>query len=153
MRSDSKSPGLFYLLILLGAISVSSPASADDVWTPINVDELETRMAPSATPWIRPDAFSAFALEPSALDVVLAASPVEFTLQAEEFPAVVTLPRPDGGFERFSVVESPVMHPDLEERMADEGWRMKTYRGTSLDSPSNTVRFDWADTIETSPFT
>ena len=67
---------------------------------------------------------------------------MEFTIGAIEVPAVLTLPRPDGRFERFAVAESPVMHPDLEQKMADEGWRMKTYRGTSLDSPVNTVRFD-----------
>jgi subtilisin-like proprotein convertase family protein len=124
-------------------LAASGQRSDDQVWTVLEVGELESRRQAGAEPWIRPDRFAAAALEPSALDALLATAPMELTALAGEQPAVLTLPHPDGGFERFAVVESPVMHPDLERWMAAAGWPMKTYRGAGLDNPGNTLRFDW----------
>jgi len=117
--------------------------SLDGIWTAIAIDQLELRKMAAARPWVRADRFATFALEPAALEVALAAAPMEFTVQGEEIPAIITLPRPDGALERFAVVESPVMHPDLERRMAELGWPMKTFSGISLDRPGNTARLDW----------
>ena len=48
------------LLTLLGStrhgiLASGGEKSADDVWTSISLDELETRKAPAAAPWIRLD--------------------------------------------------------------------------------------------------
>ncbi len=126
---------------------VSSPlgaqSSPDGVWKTISPAELEARSGPNTRPWARPDRFAGVQLVPEALSAVLAGAPMEFTAAASAQVTVLSLPRPDGTFERFAVVESPVMHPELEQRMAELGWPMKTYRGTSLDHPANVLRLDW----------
>lgn len=61
---------------------------------------------------------------------------LEFALQAA--PIVIAIPKPDGSFERFEIVESPVYEPGFEAEFPD----IKTYRGDSLDSPGSTIRCD-----------
>ncbi len=68
---------------------------------------------------------------------------MELSAAAKAGGVELTLPRPDSGFERFRVVESPVMEPGLEQWMQDQGVPMKTYRAESLDRPGVTARLDW----------
>lgn len=117
--------------------------SPDGVWTLVEEGALESAAPAKATRWIRPARFQAVRLEPAALDAALARTPMELTPEADVAPTVLTIPTPEGGFERFAVVESPVMHPKLRQWLTDEGWPMTTYKGLSLDHPATTVRLDW----------
>ncbi len=137
-------------LVVLTAISAGLAGqeaplaqSPDNVWTFLSDDELELRKSGQAEPQVRPKRFQAAQLEPSALDVILAAVPMEFTPAAESAPVEMLLPTPDGRFERFAVVESPIMHPDLQRWLAGQGWPMRTYKGRSLEEVATTVRLDW----------
>ena len=53
-------------------------------------------------------------------------------------PLVLSLPAPDGGFERFAVQESPVVAPALAARFPF----IKTYAGQGIDDPAATARLD-----------
>ncbi|HZM83731.1 MAG TPA: M12 family metallo-peptidase [Candidatus Limnocylindrales bacterium] len=53
-------------------------------------------------------------------------------------PVVVWLPVPDGGFERFSLVDSPVMEAGLAARHPE----IKTFSGKGIDDPTATIRAD-----------
>ncbi|MDX2131822.1 MAG: M12 family metallo-peptidase [Planctomycetota bacterium] len=87
---------------------------------------------------VRPDVFQPVRVEWPALRASLGAAPLENTVGGGE-PIVVSLPRPDGGWMRFSVVESPVMEPGLAAALPD----VKTFLGQGLDDPASTVRFDY----------
>jgi len=50
----------------------------------------------------------------------------------------ISLPHPRGGYQRFMLVESPVMEPGLAARHPG----IKTYRGQGIDDPAATLRMD-----------
>jgi subtilisin-like proprotein convertase family protein len=83
--------------------------------------------------------YRAVRLNPAALRAVLDRAPQEFTVGAVRAPVEITLPMPDGTFQRFRFVESPVMEPNLAAKFSD----IKTYRGWGVDAPAASVRFDW----------
>ena len=68
----------------------------------------------------------------------MAGAPREHGRAAPERPLVLSLPAPDGGFQRFAVHESPVMEPGLAAAHPE----IKTYSGRGLDTPASTIRFD-----------
>ena len=138
--------GAAVLLALTASQILASPISEDEaerIWRPIGEEQLRVGGLADVEPRVRPDRFQGYLLGDLALDSVLSSAPVEFTPEADTAEAILSLPRPDATLERFSLVESPVMHPDLEDWMADQGWPMRTYLGTSLDHPASRVRLDW----------
>ena len=77
-----------------------------------------------------------FTLDQDALADVLEDAPVEGRRSVRTL--TISVPAPDGGFERFAVVESPVMEPGLAAAHPE----IKTYTARGLDDPSATARLD-----------
>ncbi|KPF48707.1 hypothetical protein IP87_12040 [beta proteobacterium AAP121] len=67
---------------------------------------------------------------------LLQAAPAERSSAARQNPLVMVLPDPAGGFQRFSVVDSPIMEPGLAAKHP----HIKTYAGRGIDDPSATLR-------------
>jgi subtilisin-like proprotein convertase family protein len=88
---------------------------------------------------VRPDRFTAVKVRWNELKTVLAEAPLEDSDRARENITILSLPRPDGSWEAFSIVESPIMEPGLAARFPE----IKTFAGQGLDHPQNTVRFDY----------
>jgi hypothetical protein len=68
----------------------------------------------------------------------MAGAPRERGRGAHERPLILSLPAPDGGFQRFALHESPVMEPGLAAQHPE----IKTYSGLGLDRPGTTIRAD-----------
>src|SRR6185295_3804939 len=66
-----------------------------------------------ARPAMHPHRFRAAALDRQRLAASIAGAPHERSRAAREQPLVISLPDPDGGFQRFTVAVSPVMEPGL----------------------------------------
>ena len=77
-----------------------------------------------------------FTLDYSALLDILGQAPLR-SLQnrAEQLP-VINLPMPDGSARSFSIVEAPVMHPDLQKQFP----RIRSYAGFDTKNPSSIIR-------------
>jgi len=131
-HSSFRTGGALIALALAGSGSVAAQADGPSSrpWTAISDAELLAQRAAAAKPWVRPDVFQAARLDPDAL-----------ALELESGTA--TVPTPGGGYERFALEPSPVMHPELAAWLAGQGWPMQTFGGASLDRPGATVRLDW----------
>ena len=88
---------------------------------------------PAATP------YQAVRLNKDVLERQLARAPMEFTGDLRNSPAVLSLPMPDGSFQRFLIEESPVMDAALVAHYPE----IKSYRGQGIEDGAATVRFDW----------
>ncbi len=112
--------------------------SDDGVWTVLN--ELPQPIAQGEA-YIRANKFASVKLDLPAMKATLERAPMEFTAEAWNKPLIVEFPMPDGTFQKFSVVESPIMELGLALQFPD--W--KTYSGQGIDDPTAKVRFDVTD--------
>lgn len=89
---------------------------------------------------IKPEKFSLRQLEvPSMLDK-LSYAPAEFSVAARSgTDNIISLPMPDGKFQRFRIAESPVMEPGLAAKYPE----IKTYSAQGIDDPLATARLDF----------
>ncbi len=82
--------------------------------------------------------YRATTLDRTSMAGALAAAPLEDSQASRQNPVVVSLPDPAGGFQRFAVVESPIMEPALAAKHP----QIKTYAGRGLDDPTAHLRMD-----------
>src|SRR5207244_6781 len=95
----------------------------------------------AAANWQTPSAgsYRVLRMNKSALAQALASAPLERTGDLNKSPAVLSLPMPDGSFERFHIEESPVMDAELVAKYPE----IKSYRGQGIEDGTTTVRFDF----------
>ncbi len=94
--------------------------------------------ARGASPSIQPSKYRAATLDRAGLAAYLGGAPLERTAAAQLSSLEVSLPHPDGGFQRFALVESPVMEPGLAAKHPE----IKTYAGRGIDDPRASLRLD-----------
>ncbi|MEP6662022.1 MAG: reprolysin-like metallopeptidase [Verrucomicrobiota bacterium] len=128
---------LAFGLSLLGGTAFGQPVKPEKFWEPVS--EIPQQRSATATGWIQPNVFYAFNLNPSLLHTTLARAPLEFSKNAQTSSAEILLPMPDGTSARFTLVESPVMEPELAAKFPE----IKTYLGQGVDDPAATVRLDF----------
>lgn len=88
---------------------------------------------------IIPNTYRTLALNQVAIRNFLKTLPLETNVQIRHSNYILSLPMPDGTFQDFRVVESPVMEPGLMKKYPD----IKTYSGQGINDPAATVRFDY----------
>jgi trimeric autotransporter adhesin len=105
------------------------------LWTDVKAAPASAKGADVA---VRATRYRAAMLDRSSLQALAATAPMERT-QAERLnPLIVSLPDPDGGFQRFALAESPIMEPGLAAKHPE----IKTYAGRGIDDPTATIRAD-----------
>jgi Metallo-peptidase family M12B Reprolysin-like/Putative Ig domain len=112
---------------LLPVLGTAAPAAPNNPWTKADGQATASRSAKQAE--IRTDRFAGFTL-----DQPLMRSGLQAAQQGRE----VLLPTPEGTFERFSLVDAPVM----EDGLAAAHPEIKTYSGKGVDDPTASVRAD-----------
>ncbi len=73
------------------------------------------------------------------LRTILESAPQEFSDTFGISNTIMTLPMPDGSFQRFRIERSLIVEPGLIEKYPELGL---TFRGQGIDDPMATVRFD-----------
>lgn len=84
-------------------------------------------------------AFRRVALSKTLFTAILREAPMESSADATQKRTILTLPIADGTLSRFSIVDSPIMAPELSARYPN----IKTYAAQGVDDPTTTARFDW----------
>jgi Metallo-peptidase family M12B Reprolysin-like len=88
--------------------------------------------------WVRPRAGAQMMLDAQRVREQLIAAPLEPSPTNFAHAATILLPMPDGRFERFAVLQSPVMAAELQARFPE----LRTYLARGLDTPGASGRFD-----------
>lgn len=102
----------------------------------------DTKGAPAAQsqrgrePALRLNRFRALTLDSASMAGLMAGAPMERSQASRQTPLVVSLPDPNGGFQRFTVVDSPVMEAGLAAKHPS----IKTYAGRGIDDPTASLR-------------
>lgn len=90
------------------------------------------------TPALRLKRLRGATLDLNGLRAHAAGAPSERTTRAQSSPLTISLPHPNGGYQRFTLIESSIMEPELAAKHPD----IKTYKGQGIDDPSATLRMD-----------
>jgi len=127
---------LFTLLTLLCGVAASNftIAQSAKLWQSIEPYQLQTH---NMRDWI-PNQYRALTLNKTAMQNFLANAPMEFSVEINQSPLVLELPMPYGGFQKFHIVESPIMAPALAAKYPN----IKTYLGQGIDDPTAVIRCD-----------
>jgi glucan-binding YG repeat protein len=121
-------------ILVIFAITVfaqQSEISPDKVWK--KVDKSSIKKDESIT--FTPEIYQLFSLDKQRLERILKQAPAEFTEETKE--TILYLPLPDGTFEAFRIVKSPVMAEELAEK-----YQIQSFSGQGIDNPIYNVRFD-----------
>ena len=127
---------LVFLIVILSTVAVlAGGRSNDNIWQQIDDANLSKRPIKRVT---IPDSYSTFRLNKVALETILTTAPQEMYTIGENSDIILTLPMPDGTFQRFAIKESPIMEAELAAKFPE----IKTYLGQGIDNPTATARFD-----------
>ena len=75
-------------------------------------------------------------LDMEGLNAALRNAPMQYTIQARQNPMTLLLPMPNDKMEAFTLVESPVMEPELAAKYPF----IKTYKGQGVNNRAASVR-------------
>lgn len=105
---------------------------AFSLWNPIDLDDVPSTVVPRT----QMTNFDLFSMNTNDLRNSVETAPYEFSGQSSN--VIVSMPRPDGTLERFTVYSSPVMEDGLAAQFPD----IRTYAGQGIDDPQASLRFD-----------
>ncbi|MCU1394313.1 MAG: hypothetical protein JWM34_2741 [Ilumatobacteraceae bacterium] len=124
------------LTISTGGVAARADDQGASLWEPVAVPAARGVDAPAVD--IDTTHALAFSLNAPGMNAELASAPLELTPAAKAKPEILSLPKPDGGFEQFAIQLSPVMAPELAAKYPD----ITSYSGQGIDDPAATVRLD-----------
>ncbi|WEF35533.1 M12 family metallo-peptidase [Pseudoduganella chitinolytica] len=152
-RPHKRGPGArttLALCIALGWAAALAPAQAAQATAPVSTQAAAAYWQSVPVPSesltvgggrqlsVKPRKFHAAALDKGGMQSLTAGAPMERRDGAVIGEQTISLPHPDGGYQRFVIVESPVMEPGLAAKHPG----IKTYKGKGVDDPGATLRMD-----------
>ncbi|WP_233196844.1 M12 family metallo-peptidase [Verrucosispora sp. ts21] len=124
------------LPVLAAPTAAVAAPSSESLWRKVDGKPAPTKSGKKAA--IKAKKQKTFTLDRAGIESLLDKAPVENRLAARQQRQLVSLPAPDGTFQRFELVESPVMEADLAAAHPE----ITTYAGKGVDDPTATVRAD-----------
>ena len=115
------------------AVAAANPSQA--FWLDIKGTPA-ARSARGTAPSVQVLQFRGLTLDRISLAAMAATAPLERSAAARSNPLIISLPHPEGGFQRFKLVDSPVMEAGLAAKHPG----IRTYAGRGIDDPSASLR-------------
>ncbi len=106
-------------------------------WQSLSAGTSAARTTSAKAPALQLSRFHATTLDLPGMQSLTASAPHEQS-RAVASALTISLPAPDGSFQRFVLEESPIMEAGLAAKHPE----IKTYRGKGLDDPNATLRMD-----------
>lgn len=125
-----QSISLTTILCLLVTLSM-----AQNPWKFTEESQLEKK---ETNRYIIPQKYLTVSADLYELGNILAAAPLRFTEDAKKEVTSIELPMPDGTFQRFAILNAPLMHPKLAAQYPE----IQTYSGYGIDDPTAHIRLD-----------
>jgi hypothetical protein len=129
MFSTIRRVGILTAILIVAAQTFSQ---TEHLWSDVS----ERQFVPVGEMYNFPQPHRTLALDFAAMQSLLRTAPMERT--AGSTPLVLSIPTPDGAFQRFTVVEYSMMEAPLAGQFPD----IRTYHGQGLDNPAARVRLD-----------
>ena len=128
---------IYSFLLLLTSLFNSKSFAQDIYWTSIDNHDLRSKQSNTDRPL--PQKFKSFELTNySAFKTKLLEAPLRFSAEANENFITISIPMPDGTFQKFKVFESPLMPPGLSQKFP----QIKTFTATGVSNPNATAKID-----------
>ena len=125
------------VVVLASCVAIMAQSSADGVWSGIGEAQIAGRSSERQTV---PTSYKTFRLNGGALIGILDSAPEEFSANSRFQQTVLTIPMPDGKYERFLIEHSLVVEPGLLTKYPELS---RTYNGRGIDNPNATIRLDY----------
>ncbi|MCX7992116.1 MAG: M12 family metallo-peptidase [Fimbriimonadales bacterium] len=129
--------GVSLSLLHFAIAAVFAQQSTDSLWQATPAPVFTAGLGYDLVSELR--AYRSFRLDETRMHRILWQAPHEDTVLARHSHVVISLPMPDGSFQRFAVVESPILSPELAKRYPD----IKTFVAQGVDNPVATARLDF----------
>lgn len=113
---------------------IGGNVSAETLWTDHGAKGMQT----SGTRYIFPTKYRPMSLNFAGMKSFLSLAPHENNVSIGASSLILTLPMPEGGFEHFRIVYSPIM----EEPLAAMFPEIRTYAGQGIEDPTAYIRLD-----------
>lgn len=142
-RSNCGAAALALCLALAVATSAQAANSVatqtgGSFWQDTTMKSAATMSVNGAAPSVQPRRFRAVTLDRGGFDALALSAPLERSEAAGLSPLVISLPHPDGGYQRFAISESPVM----EDGLAAKHPEIRTFAGRGIDDARASLRMD-----------
>jgi len=126
---------LLFVCIALSVLPLTSAAQTRSVWSDQAPSDAtrntgERRIVPTQARYVT--------LNVPAIQAQLAQAAQGTIVELASATTVITLPTPDGGTASFRVLETLVMHPDLQAQFPE----IRTYTGVGIEDPAATAKLD-----------
>lgn len=128
---------LFGAVVLASSFTFQAQTSNDAFWSPIN----ENQLSINGKRQIIPQKYSAFHLNATSFKNTLFSAPHEKNTRIDESSFMISLPLPNGEFQRFKVIESPVMAEELSASFPN----IKTFSVKGIDDVYANGKLDWTE--------
>ena len=122
-------------VLFIVAFSTSQAQQTSGIWS----DQQEARINTTGGRNIIPDVYRTLHADITPLLNALENAPDESITPPQASTTRLRIPRPEGGFDIFKIVEYAMMEPGLQARFPE----IRTYRGVDISNPYKTIRLQW----------